>query len=304
MNIIFYLIPSLNFIYLNILPINLKFYNMAKASNVKFLLKNRSHNKPNENKKSSSGNQVWLYGQHAVLSALQNSERQIIKILIYQKHFEQVEEILSLQGSDKSISFKQLIKVATADDLNQILPIDSVHQGYALLTIPLPRLNLSTTLLEMSQETHYSFLILDHVTDTRNIGAIIRSAVAFKVYAIIVTKVGSPKENGLMAKSAAGGLEKIKFIEVSNLQTAIIQLKKEGFWIIGLDAGSDKSLHELQNYQRTALVLGAEDKGMRDLTQKSCDFLANIPMDIQAMESLNISVASAIALYELYKSHK
>ncbi len=246
---------------------------------------------------NNNSHRIWIYGQHACLSALTNNERKVYKILAYEKYQNELLSILEKRNDGLS---KSVISIADKFSIEKFLPSDSIHQGIAMQVDPLltENINLFTQSLDENKKT--CVLILDQVTDTRNIGSIIRSAVAFDVSAIVFTKTNFPKENALMVKTATGGFEKITLIEVSNLSNAIDQLKKEGFWIIGLDAHTNTYLHQLDSFPKTALVLGSEDKGMRDLTKKSCDFLAKIPMNSNKMESLNISNATAIALYEIY----
>lgn len=248
--------------------------------------------------KNDNSKRVWIYGQHACFSAMANNNRKIYKILTVEKY---KEEILNILAERNDALSNGVISIANRETIEKYLSEDSIHQGIAIQVDPLLTEDINIFTSNLDSDKKSCVLILDQVTDTRNIGSIIRSAVAFEVDAIIFTKTHFPKENGMMVKAAAGGFERINLIEVSNLSNAIDHLKKEGFWIVGLDAHTDKYLHQLDSFPKTALVLGSEDKGMRDLTKKSCDFLAKIPMNSNNMESLNISNASAVALYELYK---
>lgn len=254
----------------------------------------------NGNSAKNNSNRIWIYGQHACLSALANPDRKIHKILAYEKYKDDVFAIID--NRDDALS-KSIFSIADKAFIEKYLPADSIHQGIAIQVNALLTEDINVFTAALSAEQKSCVLILDQVTDTRNIGSIIRSAVAFDVDAIIFTKSHFPKENALMVKSATGGFEKINLIEVSNLSNAVDHLKEEGFWIIGLDAHTNTYLHQLDSFPKTALILGSEDKGMRDLTKKSCDFLAKIPMNSKNMESLNISNATAIALYEIYKKN-
>lgn len=248
--------------------------------------------------KNNNSNKIWIYGQHACFSALANDDRKLYKVLAYEKYADEIIKILEQRADGVSTS---IVSICDKSHIEKFLPEDSIHQGFAIQTDCLLTADLNIFTAKLNSDKKSCVLILDQVTDTRNIGSIIRSAVAFEVDAIIFTKTHFPKENGMMVKAAAGGFEKINLIEVSNLSNAIEQLKKDGFWIIGLDAHTDTYLHQIDSFPKTALILGSEDKGMRDLTKKSCDFLAKIPMNSVAMESLNISNATAVALYEIYK---
>ncbi len=143
-------------------------------------------------------------------------------------------------------------------------------------------------------------LLLDQVTDPHNVGAILRSAAAFDVGAVIVTDRNAPQESGVMAKAASGALEVVPLIAVTNLVQAIETLKKSGYWIAGLDGAARKAIHEAKLDNKTALVLGAEGAGLRRLTTEHCDFLVKLPIS-DKMESLNVSNAAAVAMYELYR---
>ncbi|MCL2567127.1 MAG: 23S rRNA (guanosine(2251)-2'-O)-methyltransferase RlmB [Alphaproteobacteria bacterium] len=245
--------------------------------------------------KKHNSNKVWLYGLHASLSALSNENRKIHRILALKKYYDNILDILSQRNLSKN-----LIHLCDRAALEKVLPLDAIHQGIAIEVDYLETENLNVFTANLKEHQYSCVLLLDQVNDSRNIGSIIRSAVAFDVAAIVFTKANFPKENGAMVKAAAGGFEKIKLIEVANLSNSIMHLKKEGFWIIGLDAHTDSSIHQLDFFPKIALILGSEGDGMRELTKKSCDFLAKIPQSPN-MESLNISNAAAIALYEIYK---
>jgi 23S rRNA (guanosine2251-2'-O)-methyltransferase len=141
------------------------------------------------------------------------------------------------------------------------------------------------------------FLVLDGVTDPHNLGACLRSAAAAAATAVIVPKDHSAPLNAAARKSGAGGAERVPLIRVTNLARALEHLKQAGVWILGLTGAATESLYGRDLHGPLALVLGAEGTGMRRLTAESCDFLARIPM-ADAMESLNVSVAAGICLFE------
>ena len=143
-----------------------------------------------------------------------------------------------------------------------------------------------------------TIVILDGVTDPHNIGAILRSMAAFDSQALIVTDKNAPSETAAMAKAASGALDIVPLIRITNLARALEQLKQAGFWIVGMEGTAEKSLRELDIPKKIAIVMGSEGEGMRRLTLQSCDFLAKLPISPK-MESLNVSNAAAIALYEL-----
>ena len=139
-------------------------------------------------------------------------------------------------------------------------------------------------------------VVLDQVSDPRNIGAILRSSVAFGASAVIIPEAGSPAETGAMAKAASGALDLIPLVRVANLARTVDTLKKADFWCVGMDGYAHDTIGKSKLPNRCALVMGAED-GMRDLTKKSCDMLVKLPMN-SAIESLNVSIATAVAMYE------
>jgi 23S rRNA (guanosine2251-2'-O)-methyltransferase len=235
---------------------------------------------------------VWLYGIHAVLSALENEERLIRRILITRETREALADRLPrLSAQPETVDRMKL---------DSLLPPGAVHQGIAMLTDPLDDPGVES-LKEPQDEDGAQrevVLLLDHVTDPRNVGAILRSAAAFGARAVIVTDRHAPEATGALAKAASGGLEVVPLIRVTNLARALDLLAEYGFWRVGLEMETDKSLAEaVHDIRRVALVLGAEDEGLRRLTREKCDFLAKLPMT-GAVESLNVSAAATVALYE------
>ena len=177
--------------------------------------------------------------------------------------------------------------------LDHLLGRDTVHQGAALLADLLPPPSLTSML-----ERPGPVLVLDQVTDPRNIGAMLRNAAAFGAAGVITQDRNSPEETGVMARAASGALERIPLVRAINLARTLAALKAAGLWVIGLDASGAMLRGDALRERRVALVLGAEGAGLRRLTRETCDELAGLPMP-GGMESLNVSAASAVALYEV-----
>ena len=143
-------------------------------------------------------------------------------------------------------------------------------------------------------------MILDQVTDPYNVGAILRSAAAFDALAVVMQQRHSAPINGVLAKAACGALESVAIKEVVNLSKTIKELQQDNYWTVGLSGHADMDIRAAKLNRNTALVMGAEGAGIRRLVAENCDALVKLPISEQ-MESLNVSNAAAVALYELYK---
>ena len=227
--------------------------------------------------------QVFLYGLHTVRAALDNPERKIIELSVTQNAWVRLDI-----GEVAAQSFP--VKIVSPADIDTHLGPDAIHQGVMLETRPLPVRNL-----EALQESPL-ILVLDQITDPHNVGAIMRSAVAFNAGAVITTQRHSPTESGVLAKSASGALELIPYIQIGNLADALGELKKLGFYSVGLDSEGPAAIEQSFTGDKVALVLGAEGKGLRQKTRDTVDVLARLDMP-GAIKSLNVSNAAAIALY-------
>jgi 23S rRNA (guanosine2251-2'-O)-methyltransferase len=182
---------------------------------------------------------------------------------------------------------------ATPRDLDRLLGSDTVHQGAMLETEPLPEPEWE----ELARTSGgRPLIVLDQVTDPHNVGAILRSSAVFGASGLVMTRRHSPPLNGVLAKSASGALELIPVALVANLSRALEELKSAGFAIVGLDGTAEHPIEDIDWSRPTALVMGSEGKGLRELTRKTCDSLARISTD-GPVASLNVSNAAAIALY-------
>ncbi|MDB5380333.1 MAG: methyltransferase [Rubritepida sp.] len=230
----------------------------------------------------------WLYGLHAVSAALANPERRLRRLLVTRTAEQELAERFSPP-------WRVVPELVERPRLDTLLPPDAIHQGAALLAEALDPPPLDKLL----EQTTGPVLVLDQVTDPRNVGAILRSAAAFGAAAIVVQDRHAPQETGLLARAASGALEVVPILREVNLARALEALKKAGLWVVGLEAAGPVTLAQSGlTGRRVALVLGAEGEGMRRLTRESCDELVRLPIKA-AMESLNVSAAAAVALYEL-----
>ena len=181
-------------------------------------------------------------------------------------------------------------QIVEAEDLSRKLGREAVHQGVLLEAEPLPAPDLD----EIESKSGL-VLVLDQITDPHNVGAIVRSAAAFGVDALVTTERHAPEFAGLLAKAASGGLEHVAIVSVVNLARALEELGELGYLRVGLDSEAPVVLEEAPLTRPLALVLGAEDKGLRRLTREKCDLLARLDMP-GAIKSLNVSNACAVAL--------
>ena len=227
--------------------------------------------------------QVYLYGLHTVRAALANPERKNIKLSATQNALVRLEI-----GPVDALSIP--FEIVSPQDIDKVLGPEAIHQGVMLETRPLP-----VRRLEALRDSPL-LLVLDQVTDPHNVGAIMRSAVAFDAAAVITTQRHSPTESGVLAKSASGALELIPYIQITNLADALGELHRLGFVSIGLDSEGPAPLEGTFSGEKVALVLGSEGKGLRQKTRETVNALARLDMP-GAIKSLNVSNAAAIALY-------
>ena len=171
----------------------------------------------------------------------------------------------------------------------------AVHQGMLAAVWPLEAMDLEDCIAGLG-EGPVRLLLLDQLSDPRNVGAIMRSALALGAQAIITTHRNAPEESGALARAAAGALERVPMIRVVNLARAIERLQEDGIEIAGLAADGDSDVGSLREIERLGIVMGAEGTGLRHLTRRHCDRLVRINIS-EDSESLNVSIAAAIALY-------
>ena len=244
---------------------------------------------PRPRPERGEGGGQWLYGLHAVQAALANSRRKLGRAVLTPRAIETLGSKLLAR-----------VRVETQDpgSIDRLLPPGAVHQGAALEAWPLKTRDLDEILGQPAGETRRIILVLDQLSDPHNVGAILRTAAAFGVTAVVVQDRNAPPQSGALAKAASGALDLIPYIEVVNIARALDQLAERGFWRIALAGDGSTSLSEAVPTGDVALVLGSEGAGIRRLVREHCEASAFIPIS-KTMESLNVSNAAAIALYEL-----
>lgn len=254
----------------------------------------RSGSKPFNRPGKSAGRPAWrerdshaddpviLYGWHTVTMALANPARRIRKLTLT--------ENAARRLADENIETRIAPEIVRPQEIDRLLSPDAVHQGLLAEADPLPSPDIET----LAQEG--MVLVLDQITDPHNVGAILRSAAAFAVKAIVTTARHSPEATGVLAKAASGALELVPMITVQNLARALTALNERGFQTVGLDSEGSEDLSNVTLREPLALVLGAEGKGLRQLTRETCSIVARLDMPGE-IKSLNVSNAAVLSLY-------
>jgi len=223
-----------------------------------------------------------LYGWHTVKAALENPARRIRRLMATENAVRRL--------ADDGVPLPIEPELVRPNVIDARLGPDAVHQGLLAEADPLPALKVD----ELTSDG--IVLVLDQITDPHNVGAILRSAAAFAVGAIVTTARHSPEATGVLAKSASGALELVPLVSVQNLARGMEELRERGFLLVGLDSAGESDLADITLRAPLALVLGAEGKGLRQLTKATCDHLARINLP-GVIKSLNVSNAAALALY-------
>ena len=236
-----------------------------------------------------------IYGLHAVKKMLQFSVEDCEQFLCLQNKNQRLQQIISL-AKQKNIE----VVYQTKDELSKLTETEK-HQGCVLRVKEGHTKVVSLKELLQSVTAESLFLVLDGVQDPHNLGACLRSADAAGVSAVIVPKDRSAGMTAVVKKVAAGGAESVPLITVTNLSRSLKEMKDAGVWLVGTTGEAEKSLYEENFSGPIALVMGAEGEGIRRLTAEQCDYLVNLPMKGQ-VESLNVSVATGICLYEINRN--
>ena len=268
-------------------------------SSKKFVRKNSGDSTGASSRLRIPDKSLLLWGKHAVAAALENPDRRIYELFFSESSQTKIQKLIRSRLSIFEAN-KIKLNALSSKDITALLPDHSVHQGFAAIVGELDCGDLDF-LINKTRSSKYSFVVvLDQVTDPHNLGAVIRSAAAFSVDAIIVHDRSTPRLDGALGKAASGALEHIPIIRTKNIARAIDKLKKFEFWCIGLSDDAHNDLSSLSLYNRTAVVLGAEGEGLRRLTRESCDSLARLPTSLN-FPTLNISNAASITFYEIRK---
>lgn len=253
-----------------------------------------SHARPKRPEVPAKREGILLWGTHAVRAAWLNPERRCIRLWVTEA---------GLAGFAKCVEEARAEGLKRPDAkrverhvLDELTPQGSVHQGIVLEAAALPEPLLHEVIA--AETPPDLILVLDQVTDPHNVGAIARSAAALGAGGIVMTERNAPGLTGVLAKAASGAIEHMPLIHIVNLARALEELQQAGYWCVGLAEEAARDLASCDLTGRTALVLGAEGEGLRQLTRKKCDELARLPTT-GPIASLNVSNAAAMALYEV-----
>lgn len=241
-------------------------------------------------KPAGTSDSGWIWGRHAVLAAVENSRREIRALHV-------------TRNAARDLPADTPHTMSEPDVIDRLLPPSAVHQGFAAEVSAIKPDPVNSVI----DPTHGLVLVLDQITDPHNVGAILRSAAAFGVRAVVMQDRKAPPLFGTVCKSAVGAAERVAHVRVTNIADTILEMRKAGRFAIGLAGEGESDLAEAiagpdnQGYgPGLVLVMGSEEKGIRPRVREACDVLARIPMT-DKVESLNVSNAAAISLYEAAK---
>ena len=240
----------------------------------------------------------WMYSKHAIETALQNPKRKVKEMLV-EKSSESFYRIFLQKNNifNKKIKFKVTNKPEIIKKIGKL----AKYQGVALLV---EKINLVTyNLYKESLNKEKFILIIDQLNDPSNLGSLLRVSYAFGLSCVIIPERYMTEENGYVASVASGSLDKIKIYKIKNLVNTINYLKKQNWWIIGLESKKISNCIDIkekkQKFDKNVLILGSENVGLRKLVRENCDVLYRIPTKRHDLDSLNVVQAASIALYEL-----
>lgn len=244
---------------------------------------------------------VYIYGKHPVMEALTRKTKEgkslVQELYITKQKADEPAMVSFLQKS--GVAYQKL----TEEEISSKVGRHAVHQGMAAL-VDISSLYISLEDFLVSEKSSAPCLILlDELEDPHNVGAIIRSAVAFGAHGVLLPSHGQALVNGTVAKTSAGTIFSIPLIKIGNINTTLRDLKEKGYWTYALTGNGDTSLHDAKFDSPTVIVIGSEGKGVREKTEQTSDFRLSIPIE-KDCESLNASNAVAVTLYEWKKQQK
>lgn len=250
----------------------------------------------NSKKPKDNGKYHLIYGLHAVTAALMNDKREHLELFVNENYRNLAEKFTS---KIKKISFLD------PKGFKKLYKNEKSAQAIVLKTKDFERPSLDQFIKNENSEDKSVLLALDQITDPQNIGSIMRSCALFNCKGIILAKDNAPDLTPSLFKAASGAAEVVNYFKVTNLKRSISNLKKYGYWVYGFDSSNNNQNSEINFSKKSVLVFGSEGKGLRDLVKKECDEIIKInmmPNEKFQIDSLNVSNATAIALYEFYKS--
>ena len=229
----------------------------------------------------------WIGGKHAVLSAIKNPKRKINKLIITEEN--------EKDFNPKNFNKKIIIEIKDKKEIDKIFINENiVHQGIAAEIESIPTIELKEY-LKIKNNLKNTLVVLDDITDQRNIGSIIRSCSAFNIDAVILLEKNYNPKNKMMYKSASGAMEIVNIIPVSNITNALEVLKKNNYWVYGLDGNAKENIEDQKWSNQNVFVFGSEGDGLRRLVKENCDHLIKIQIN-KEIESLNVSNAVSVTL--------
>jgi 23S rRNA (guanosine2251-2'-O)-methyltransferase len=237
----------------------------------------------------------YIYGIHALESVIEREPERLIELFVLKGKDEKSVHTLINQARrfGASIQFCQRKTLDEKADSEQ-------HQGVVARVKPGKTYNDNDLAAIVAANSQVFLLVLDGVTDPHNLGACLRTADGAGVHAVIVPKDNSASLTPVVRKVACGAAEVVPLVQVTNLARTLRDLQGMGVWIVGTAGEADKNIYECKLSGPMALVMGAEDKGMRRLTREHCDELIKLPM-AGSVSSLNVSVATGVCLYEIVR---
>ena len=264
--------------------------------------KNSKQNNPSRHQNNDEKDIVWIGGKNPCFLTLQNQKRKIFEIVINKNNLDDLKNFLAKNSLQ---NLERIVKVVDKIFFENIFNKDFVHQGIAVKASKLEFKTQFDLLEELNliedKKQLPDILILDQITDPQNVGAIIRSAIAFNFKKIVFCEFNSARETPSLIKASAGNIDFAEIFVAVNINNLMEKLKKIGYWCIGLAGEGVENEKKIAEYKNIALVVGSEGSGIRNLVKKNCDLLVRIDTN-KEVESLNVSVATAIALNEIYRN--